>query len=118
MDFIKLLNHSKLVITDSGGIQEESTFLGIPCITCRENTERPITIDIGTNILVGSKSDVGAKLPGILENEPKENKIPPLWDGLAAKKRIVKNLKQFVLKNIEIFHFLLAAHSFIRRAFQ
>ena len=96
MDFIKLLNHSKLVITDSGGIQEESTFLGIPCITCRENTERPITIDIGTNILVGSKmSDVGAKLPGILENEPKENKIPPLWDGLAAK-RIVKILKQFV----------------------
>lgn len=96
LDFIKLLNHSKLVITDSGGIQEESTFLGIPCITCRENTERPITIDIGTNILVGSKmSEVGAKLLGILENEPKENKIPPLWDGLAAK-RIVKVLKQFV----------------------
>ena len=94
LDFIKLLNHSKIVITDSGGIQEESTFLGIQCYTCRDNTERPSTIDIGTNRLVGSNiKNIKKNLSEVLDGNFKESSIPPLWDGQAAK-RIVKILKE------------------------
>lgn len=58
LDFMKLMHGAKLVLTDSGGIQEETTYLGIPCITLRENTERPVTIDVGTNVLVGSDTEL------------------------------------------------------------
>ena len=96
LDFIKLLNHSKIVITDSGGIQEESTFLGVQCITCRDNTERPITTDIGTNQLVGSNvAKIKTDLQRLLKYKNKQSSIPLLWDGLAAK-RIVEILRDFI----------------------
>jgi len=82
---------SKLVITDSGGIQEETTILGIPCLTVRENTERPITVTEGTNILVGT--DTNRILSGYREslNMTKPDTRPKLWDGKASK-RIVQIL--------------------------
>ncbi|MDN3512519.1 MAG: UDP-N-acetylglucosamine 2-epimerase (non-hydrolyzing) [Candidatus Jettenia sp.] len=94
VDFVKLVKDSKLVITDSGGIQEETTVLGIPCLTMRDNTERPVTIQEGTNILVGrNKRKIISSVNKILrgEKERKKNKIPQFWDGKAAQ-RIVKVL--------------------------
>jgi UDP-N-acetylglucosamine 2-epimerase (non-hydrolysing) len=87
LDFLSLQKKARLVITDSGGIQEETTFMGIPCLTVRENTERPVTVSIGTNILVGQdmarlKSEAGH----ILEGRVKKGAIPPLWDGLASER--------------------------------
>jgi len=75
-----------MVMTDSGGLQEETTALGVPCITIRENTERPITIEMGTNILAGNKkADILKCYREILES-PKKGKVPPLWDGKAAER--------------------------------
>jgi UDP-N-acetylglucosamine 2-epimerase (non-hydrolysing) len=74
------------VMTDSGGLQEETTALGVPCITIRENTERPITIEIGTNILAGNKkADILKCYTEIMKN-PKKGEVPPLWDGKAAER--------------------------------
>ncbi len=87
LDFLNLMSHSKLVLTDSGGLQEESTTLGIPCLTLRENTERPITIEMGTNVLVGTNPDkIKQTAYEILENPDfrAEAKVPPLWDGKTA----------------------------------
>ena len=88
LDFLKLMFESKLVITDSGGIQEESTILGIPCLTIRENTERPITITKGTNILVGT--DTSRILNGYRKslNTIKPYTKPKLWDGKASERII------------------------------
>jgi len=84
--------NSKLVYTDSGGIQEETTILGIPCLTLRENTERPITITEGTNTLVGSDREKILKESfRILNGNGKKGKIPKLWDGKASE-RIVNIL--------------------------
>lgn len=85
-DFLRLYSGSRLVLTDSGGLQEETTALGIPCVTIRENTERPITITLGTNQLAGTDPKRILELVGqILEgNGQNEKKIPPLWDGKAA----------------------------------
>ncbi len=93
LDFLWLMSNSKLVLTDSGGIQEETTVLGVPCITLRENTERPVTVEQGTNLLVSTNRDkVIKKAIGVIENKIKINaKIPELWDGKAAE-RIVKIL--------------------------
>jgi UDP-N-acetylglucosamine 2-epimerase (non-hydrolysing) len=75
------------VITDSGGIQEETTFLGVPCLTVRENTERPITSEMGTNTLVGrSIPRVRAELQKILDGGAKKGTVPPLWDGRASER--------------------------------
>jgi UDP-N-acetylglucosamine 2-epimerase (non-hydrolysing) len=94
LDFLKLMKESKLVLTDSGGMQEETTVLGIPCITLRENTERPVTILEGTNILAGTKTDIIIKIVDeILNGKDFKNRIPKLWDGKAAA-RIVKKLKE------------------------
>ena len=92
LDFLCLLSNATLVLTDSGGIQEESTALGSPCLTLRENTERPVTISEGTNILVGTDRDkiVAAGLE-ILAGRRKVGRIPKLWDGKAAE-RIVEVL--------------------------
>jgi UDP-N-acetylglucosamine 2-epimerase (non-hydrolysing) len=93
MDFLGLLAHAKMVLSDSGGIQEETTILGVPCLTIRENTERPITVTAGTNILVGT--DPGRILleaQKILAGETKTGRIPELWDGRAAE-RIVQQLR-------------------------
>ncbi|MBN1300329.1 MAG: UDP-N-acetylglucosamine 2-epimerase (non-hydrolyzing) [Melioribacteraceae bacterium] len=90
IDFIALLRDTALVLTDSGGIQEESTFLGIQCITLRNSTERPVTVDIGTNHLLGNDLHKAAlKAQEILNGNIKNGSIPELWDGKAAD-RIVK----------------------------
>jgi len=92
LDFMQLMRRAKLVLTDSGGIQEETTYLGIPCLTMRENTERPVTIEIGTNILIGSDTEkVVTETKKILRGDVKNGMIPELWDGRAAE-RIVNIL--------------------------
>lgn len=87
LDFLQLQDAAKVVITDSGGVQEETTALGVPCLTVRDNTERPITITEGTNKLVGANPDV---LPGevdeILAGRSKAGRIPALWDGKAGER--------------------------------
>ena len=86
LDFMKLVTNSKIVITDSGGIQEETTFLQIPCITVRENTERPITITMGNNELIKLDSDqISKRMIDKLENN-KKGIIPPFWDGHATER--------------------------------
>jgi UDP-N-acetylglucosamine 2-epimerase (non-hydrolysing) len=85
LDFLRLMMDAKLVMTDSGGIQEETTALGIPCLTLRDNTERPITVAVGTNILVGSDPEALRKAARtILDGESKSGRVPDLWDGRAA----------------------------------
>ena len=89
--------HARLVLTDSGGIQEETTVLGIPCITIRENTERPITIEVGTNRLVGMDSDrILSEARDALHADPTSAKVPQLWDGRASE-RIVEVLNEYCL---------------------
>ena len=85
---MRLYSGAKLVLTDSGGLQEETTALGIPCLTLRENTERPITIEMGTNILVGTNTEkIKQTAFEILANDSrKDAKIPPLWDGKTAER--------------------------------
>ncbi len=90
--FIKLVKESSFVLTDSGGIQEETTVLGIPCLTMRENTERPATIEQGTNVLVGrERQKILSGVDEILSGHQKHGSIPALWDGKAAE-RIVEIL--------------------------
>jgi UDP-N-acetylglucosamine 2-epimerase (non-hydrolysing) len=85
LDFLALERSATLVITDSGGIQEECTYLGVPCLTVRENTERPITVTLGTNILVGrDMRRLVAEAHRILGGDVKRGGVPPLWDGHAA----------------------------------
>lgn len=96
LDFLALLSAARLVLTDSGGIQEETTVMGIPCVTLRQNTERPITVEMGTNILAGNDTAriVAAALQTL--DHPVEKttvRIPPLWDGHTAE-RILDALAQ------------------------
>jgi len=87
LDFLCLLSKATLVLTDSGGIQEETTALGVPCLTVRTNTERPITISKGTNLLVGTDPGIIiAAAQDILAGKGKIGGIPPLWDGHAAER--------------------------------
>lgn len=89
LDFMALYSKAKLVLTDSGGLQEETTALSIPCLTLRENTERPITISMGTNRLVGVNPEKIKQAAWEILNESnsaKDKKIPPLWDGRAAER--------------------------------
>jgi UDP-N-acetylglucosamine 2-epimerase (non-hydrolysing) len=84
---LQLLSGARLVLTDSGGIQEETTVLGIPCITLRENTERPITVEMGTNTIAGTNSAAIVKAALIaIEDRPDKSAlhVPPLWDGHTA----------------------------------
>jgi len=95
LDFLALTSNARLVITDSGGIQEETTALGVPCLTVRQNTERPVTVEIGTNTLVGT--DPAQIVPAaieVLEGRGKKGRVPELWDGHAAE-RIARALIQF-----------------------
>ena len=93
LDFLQLWSNSRMVLTDSGGLQEETTALGIPCLTLRENTERPITIDQGTNRLVGNDAQriLGAAREVLSEATARAARVPDLWDGHAAE-RIVAAL--------------------------
>lgn len=85
LDFMKLLSHARLVLTDSGGIQEETTVLGVPCLTLRANTERPATIDEGTNLLVGTDANHILKAAlAINGTSHGARRIPERWDGRAA----------------------------------
>jgi UDP-N-acetylglucosamine 2-epimerase (non-hydrolysing) len=93
-DFLKLVSHAKLVLTDSGGIQEETTILGIPCLTLRENTERPITVLAGTNVVTGlDPKKILKAFEVILERPHRSIRPPKFWDGKAAE-RIVKILSK------------------------
>ncbi|MCH2172280.1 UDP-N-acetylglucosamine 2-epimerase (non-hydrolyzing) [Myxococcota bacterium] len=95
LDFLKLMESSKLVLTDSGGIQEETTILGVPCLTLRDNTERPITVEVGSNRLVGREpSQVLAAYRSVMEGEQQSSGVPPLWDGHAAR-RITEVITSF-----------------------
>ncbi|MBC8313758.1 MAG: UDP-N-acetylglucosamine 2-epimerase (non-hydrolyzing) [Candidatus Cloacimonetes bacterium] len=92
LDFMRLIVGSKFVLTDSGGIQEETTYLKIPCLTMRENTERPITEFVGSNVIVGTDADkILSNVRMILSGNFKNSKIPKFWDGKASE-RIVKTI--------------------------
>lgn len=87
LEFLGLQSRATVVITDSGGIQEETTYLGIPCLTLRENTERPVTVSMGTNVLVGRDPDkLRLELSRVLAGEAKKGTVPPLWDGDAGER--------------------------------
>jgi UDP-N-acetylglucosamine 2-epimerase (non-hydrolysing) len=87
LEFVALQSRAALVITDSGGIQEETTYLGIPCLTVRKNTERPVTVSMGTNELMGTDlSRLKERAIQILQGDRKLGRIPPLWDGHAAER--------------------------------
>lgn len=97
IEFLSLQTRATVVITDSGGIQEETTYLGIPCLTVRKNTERPITVAVGTNVLVGQDPvALTAEVSKILGGNAKPGAIPPLWDGHTAE-RIADVLERFPL---------------------
>ncbi|MGC2109877.1 MAG: UDP-N-acetylglucosamine 2-epimerase (non-hydrolyzing) [Candidatus Korobacteraceae bacterium] len=101
LDFLGLVDSAAMVITDSGGIQEETTYLGVPCLTYRNNTERPVTVSLGTNRLIGADpSAIMRHAKEILQalssgNGSKPHTAPPLWDGRAAS-RIVRAVKDYL----------------------
>jgi UDP-N-acetylglucosamine 2-epimerase (non-hydrolysing) len=96
LEMLGLMQAARLVLTDSGGIQEETTALGIPCVTLRENTERPITVEQGTNTVVGSSpARILAAVDDILRSGGKSGRIPELWDGRASH-RIVAVLREWL----------------------
>jgi len=94
LDFLKLTANSRVVLTDSGGIQEETTILRVPCLTLRENTERPITAEVGSNRIVGTvPADIIAAYREVMQGKGPQGQTPPLWDGQAAQ-RIEKIIAQ------------------------
>lgn len=98
LGFVDLMAGARMVLTDSGGLQEETTVLGVPCLTLRENTERPVTIDEGTNTLVGTQTAaIIAAADDILQNGGKAGRIPEFWDGRSAE-RIVAVLRNQLSK--------------------
>ena len=87
LEFLALQAGATVVLTDSGGIQEETTFLGVPCLTLRANTERPVTVEIGTNVLIGNDpKSLRTEVTKILDGREKKGAIPPLWDGHAGER--------------------------------
>jgi UDP-N-acetylglucosamine 2-epimerase (non-hydrolysing) len=84
LEFLGLVAAAAAVLTDSGGIQEETTFLGVPCFTLRDNTERPITVELGTNTLLGLRPERIGELPALIERV--DAQVPPYWDGAAAER--------------------------------
>jgi UDP-N-acetylglucosamine 2-epimerase (non-hydrolysing) len=100
IDFLGLVQGCSGVITDSGGIQEETTYLGIPCLTFRNNTERPVTVEVGTNRLIGANPDnlldEAEKMLINTSRQPLADYVPPpLWDGHASE-RIVRVIREFL----------------------
>lgn len=96
LEFLNLMEHAAVVVTDSGGIQEETTYLGVPCITLRENTERPVTVEVGTNELMTLNPNlIGRRVEEILCEGHHEYHVPPLWDGRTAERITSVLLTQF-----------------------
>ncbi|MBN1258025.1 MAG: UDP-N-acetylglucosamine 2-epimerase, partial [Planctomycetes bacterium] len=101
LEAVNLLMDAKVVLTDSGGLQEESTALGVPCITLRDNTERPITITEGTNVLVGSDPQrIRTAFEEVMAGHSKAGRVPDLWDGHASE-RIVAAIDGWLEKAAE-----------------
>jgi UDP-N-acetylglucosamine 2-epimerase (non-hydrolysing) len=95
LEMLGLMKEARVVLTDSGGIQEETTALGVPCITLRENTERPITVNQGTNTIVGTDaSKILAAYEEVMATGGKAGRVPELWDGSAAQ-RIVEAINHW-----------------------
>ncbi len=87
LEFLALTSQARLILTDSGGLQEESTALGVPCLTLRENTERPITVEVGTNLVVGTDpSRIQQAADRALDGQGKKGRIPELWDGRSSER--------------------------------
>jgi UDP-N-acetylglucosamine 2-epimerase (non-hydrolysing) len=87
LEFLKLMEHAAAVVTDSGGIQEETTYLGVPCLTLRPNTERPVTVEVGTNVLLPLDAErVAERIRDVAAGRFKQGTVPPLWDGKAAER--------------------------------
>jgi UDP-N-acetylglucosamine 2-epimerase (non-hydrolysing) len=86
IDFLALETHARAVLTDSGGVQEETTFLGVPCFTLRDSTERPVTLSEGTNLLLGLDPASIDRLPELIDAAPRPLRAPPGWDGQAAER--------------------------------
>lgn len=98
LDFLNLMDNATMIVTDSGGIQEESTYLQVPCITLRDTTERPVTVDLGTNQLMDLDPEaIVQQVTAVLQGERKEGQIPPYWDGKAAL-RIAETLEQLLME--------------------
>ena len=96
LEMLGLMSGARVVLTDSGGMQEETTALGVPCLTMRENTERPITIDQGTNTMVGGDAEAILRgVDAILAGGGKGGRIPEYWDGRAAE-RIAAHLSAWL----------------------
>lgn len=96
IDFMYLVKNAKVILTDSGGIQEESTFLGVPCVTLRDNTERPVTVNKGTNILAGSDISKASRIVlEVINGRCKTGEIPAFWDGESST-RIISVIQNFL----------------------
>jgi UDP-N-acetylglucosamine 2-epimerase (non-hydrolysing) len=97
LEFIQLMSNATAILTDSGGIQEETTYLGVPCLTFRDSTERPITVTLGTNQLLSDldPKKTYAALKEILAGKVKKGSLPPLWDGKAAERIAAQLAKTF-----------------------
>jgi UDP-N-acetylglucosamine 2-epimerase (non-hydrolysing) len=100
LDFMKLMSQAKVILTDSGGIQEEATILQTPCLTLRENTERPVTVECGANQVVGTNPETILRAyRAIMDGRTRTPTVPPLWDGRAAE-RIVTILARDLRRSI------------------
>jgi UDP-N-acetylglucosamine 2-epimerase (non-hydrolysing) len=87
VEFLSLVATARAVLTDSGGVQEETTFLGVPCFTLRDNTERPVTVTMGTNVLLGLAPERIAEIPALITDvHERRTRMPPGWDGIAAER--------------------------------
>ena len=86
LEFLGAMKHARIIITDSGGIQEEASFLNVPCVTARDNTERPITVELGSNVLAGSDPEAVYRAAMEQLQNPKQAQKIPLWDGRAAER--------------------------------
>jgi UDP-N-acetylglucosamine 2-epimerase (non-hydrolysing) len=104
LDFLCLMSNARIVVTDSGGIQEETTALGIPCVTARENTERPVTIEMGTNMLGGTRHESISKAIRLQLARKQSRALPDLWDGRAAARIVGILAEQFMPAQIAPTH--------------